>query len=145
MCDQEFLEKNPVSVYHGTYFREGTVGASFTNPRVAKEPFLLSESYLFEAVVEAREEMFHFPDDCWNTANLRVMRRALIEVQEKKREFGIPLDVPPITLLDEVANTNRKHLTKLDWAYEVLVEEIRLKKGDSETIAEVIELHPSVL
>lgn len=96
MLTEEFFEKYPISVYHGTHFQDGTIGAKFSNPKIDGGIYLLSEQGMFEGIQKARNHQRRCPWDNRNLAEIAVKERALIEVQTEKRLHGLPLDAPPL-------------------------------------------------
>lgn len=99
MLDDEFFDKNPISIYHGIKHQSGSVYAIFSNPRVEPDGdiYLVNEAGMHRGIVRALEHQRRFPQDNHNAQELQVKKRALLDVQREKQRCGIPLDAPAPT------------------------------------------------
>ena len=144
MLGDEFLKTYPVSEFHGTWVQDGTVIGRFSNSMVADDIYGLTENYLFNRIKHFRDHQRYCPEDTRNAAELKIKERGLEEIQSEKIRLGIPLDAPPLSLLDQAANENDRYRDKLDWAYHVLKRQIESQGAKTSATAAILPFGPNL-
>jgi len=131
--------------YIGIELVANEICAIYYNPDFLSKDFALTEIKSYELIVEA-QELIHLeslglePNPPAIAIKLQAHKQGLAAIQAKKRDLGIPLQVPPLEVIEAVANTNHKFTNKLDWHYHVLRTEIERREKLRNSTEKVI--HP---